>query len=301
VLDPSVMRNVPSAVCARPVIGIALGGGFARGIAHIGVLRVLERDGIPIDRIAGVSAGAIVAGAYASGTTLEELAEVGLRMRLSDIAGFNLSRFAFATTSRMTKFLRRILKCDRFEEMRMPVCAVATDLASGDLVIFGGHGDVITPIRSSCAYPGVFRPVEYEGRNLIDGALSMEMPVAPLRLMGATRVIAVQLAGKLSARASNVFEFVNRCFRILRARTETIWRRESDVVIEPDAACGDWRSFDRSQDLIAAGERAAVAALPTIREWLAVPMRANLGSGDHPTGTWYHTAETVRRILMDRH
>lgn len=140
----------------------------------------------------------------------------------------------------------------------MPVCAVATDLASGDPVIFGGHGDVITPIRSSCAYPGVFRPVEYEGRNLIDGALSMEMPVAPLRLMGATRVIAVQLAGKLSARASNVFEFVNRCFRILRARTETIWRRESDVVIEPDAACGDWRSFDRSQDLIAVGN---------VRQW----------------------------------
>jgi NTE family protein len=263
------MMNVPSAECARPVIGIALGGGFALGIAHIGVLRELERNGIPIDRIAGVSAGAIVAGAYASGSTLDELAEVALRMRLSDIAGFNLSRFAFATTSRMTKFLRRILKCDRFEEMRMPACAVATDLASGDPVIFRGCGDVITPIRSSCAYPGVFRPVEYEGRNLIDGAFSMEMPVAPLRLMGATRVIAVQLAGKLPARVSNVFELVNRCFRIQRARTETIWRRECDVVIEPDAACGGWRSFDRSQDLIAAGEGAAVAALPTIREWLA--------------------------------
>ena len=273
------MMRTASDDYSRPVVGIALGGGFARGIAHIGVLRAIERHGIPIDLIAGVSAGAIVAGAYASGANLEELAAVASRMKLSDIASLNVSRLAFSTTKRMTRLLTRILKCDRFEEMRIPLCAVATDLASGDPVVFSGCGDVITPIRSSCAYPGLFRPVEYQGLQLIDGAFSMEMPVNPLRRMGATKVIAVHLAGKLPPAASNVFELVNRCFRILRARTEAVWRADCDLVIEPDADLANWRSFDCSRMLIDAGERAALAALPSIRELLAEPPREGCAKG----------------------
>jgi NTE family protein len=268
------MKNSVKAECPKAIIGLALGGGFARGIAHVGVLRVLERNGIPVDRITGVSAGAIVAGAYASGTGLDELADIALRMKVSDIASLNLSRLAFATTARMTTFLRRILKGHRFEDMRIPFSTVATDLAAGEPVVFSGRGDVITPIRSSCAYPGLFHPVEYEGRHLIDGAFSMEMPVAPLRAIGATRVIAVKLAAKLTAPASNVFELVNRCFYILRSRTEAIWRSECDLVIEPDAEVTDWYSFDRAQDLIAAGERAALGAVPAIREWFSEPATA---------------------------
>jgi NTE family protein len=273
------MTNISQPEWAQPVIGVALGGGFARGIAHIGVLRAFERNGIPVDRIAGISAGAIVAGAYASGTGVEELADIALRMKLSDFGNISLSRLAFATTGRMEKFLGRILKCHRFEEMKTPACAVATDLAAGEPVVFRGRGDVITPIRSSCAYPGLFRPVEYEGRYLIDGAFSMEMPVAPLRLMGATRIIAVQLAGKLPPPASNIFALVNSCFRILRARSDAIWRRDCDLVIEPDADSAEWNSFDCARNLMAAGERAGLAALPKIREWLSAD-----GGGSHSAG-----------------
>jgi NTE family protein len=251
------------------VIGLALGGGFARGITHIGVLRVFERNSVPVHRIAGVSAGAMIAAAYASGTSLDELEEIAGRMRLSDVAGLMISRVAVASTDRMTKFLMRLLKRYVFEEMQIPLCAIATDLDRVDPVVFRERGDVLIPIRASCAYPGLFHPVRHEGRYLVDGAFSMEIPAAPLRQMNATRVIGVHVDGKNSpAAAKNIFQVVSRCSRILHSRTETQWRRDCDLVIEPDVTCADWNSFSRAQNLIAAGEAAATAALPIIREWL---------------------------------
>jgi NTE family protein len=251
----------------RPLIGLALGGGFARGIAHIGVLRVFERYGIPVDLIAGVSAGAIVAAAYASGAALDELAETACRMKLSDFARWRVSRMALATTDRMTTFLTRLLKRHRFEEMKIPLCAVATDLVRGTPVIFCDRGDVIAPVRSSCAYPGLFHPVQYEGSYLVDGAFSMEMPAEPLRRMRATRVIAVHLTVRAwPAGPKNMLDVITRCFGILHSRTEPGWREICDLVIEPEVNV-EWNAFDCTRRLIAAGEEAALAALPRIRAW----------------------------------
>src|SRR5690349_12953403 len=154
----------------QPRIGLALGGGFARGIAHAGVLQVFEQNGIPIHCITGVSAGSIVAAAYASGATPAEIAHAGCAMRFGDVARWSLCRMGFVVSERMKRFLERLLKNYRFEEMRIPLGVLATDLCNGKEVRFHGSGDVFLPIRASCSYPGLFAPVQCDGRLLVDGA-----------------------------------------------------------------------------------------------------------------------------------
>src|SRR5215831_4879390 len=220
----------PPEPAATPKIGLALGGGFARGVAHAGVLAAFERHGVPIHCITGVSAGSIVAAAYASGATPEEIARAGCAMRFGDVARWSLCRMGFVVSERMKRFLERLLKAHRFEEMRIPLGIIATDLCTGQPVRFRDRGDVVLPIRASCSYPGLFQPVRYNGRLLVDGAISMEIPAALARHLGATHVISVHLPAQAADKApTNVFQVVNRCFQIMQTRTEDSWRRESDL------------------------------------------------------------------------
>jgi NTE family protein len=265
---------------AIPKIGLALGGGFARGIAHAGVLRTFERHGIPIHCIAGVSAGSIAAAAYASGASPDEIALAGCAMRFGDVARWSLSRIGFVVSERMKRFLERLLKNYRFEEMRIPLGVIATDVCTGEPVSFHGSGDVFLPIRASCSYPGLFQPVHHDGRLLVDGAMSMEIPAALCRTLGATHVISVHLPPPVNGHAPrNVFQVVNRCFQIMQTRTEDAWRRQSDLVIAPDVGNVEWDGFTSGPDMLKAGESAALAALPQIRAWfpheIAVPVSAS--------------------------
>src|SRR5438445_8345601 len=136
-------------------VGLALGGGFARGIAHVGVLRVFEKYEIPISYIGGVSAGSIVAAAYASGATVDEIAKAGSMMRFADVARWTISKMGLAGSDRMNLFLQKLLKHHHFENMKIPLGIVATDLASGEPVSFRDRGDVTLAIRASCSYPGL--------------------------------------------------------------------------------------------------------------------------------------------------
>jgi NTE family protein len=250
-------------------IGLALGGGFARGIAHLGVLRAFERHQIPISCIAGISAGSIAAACYASGCTLDEIERVARAMRFKDVARWTLSRFGLAESNRMVAFLQHSLKTCRFEAMRIPLAVVASDLASGDPVVFRDSGDVTTAVRASCAYPGLFQPVRYEGRYLVDGLVSMEVPAAPLRAMGATHVISVSLPSPAqSVDPRSLLCVISRSFQILAARSEYGWRRASTLVIEPAVADVSWDAFTSCGKLIEAGERAAEAAIPAILQWM---------------------------------
>ncbi|HEY1496843.1 MAG TPA: patatin-like phospholipase family protein [Candidatus Solibacter sp.] len=253
-------------------IGLALGGGFARGIAHTGVLNVFQREGIPIHCITGVSSGSIVAGAFASGAAPDEIARAGCAMRFGDIASWRLCRMGFAASERMANFLERLLKRHRFEQMAMPLGILATDLATGESVTFRDSGDVFLPIRASCSYPGLFQPVRWEGRLLVDGAMTMEIPALLARQLGATHVISVHLPVEPGGvPPNNMFQVVNRCFQILQTQTEEGWRRHSNLVIAPDVRSVDWDGFGCGPNLIKAGEAVAEAALPTIRRWLPAP------------------------------
>src|SRR5579863_755729 len=264
-----ILATVSPAPVSPPRIGLALGGGFARGIAHVGVLRVLERENIPLHCITGVSAGAIVAAAYASGATTEEIAAVGTAMRFGDVARWSLSKLGFAGSDRMVAFMAKLLKHMRFEDMRIPLGVVATDLRSGQPFSFRDTGEVTPAIRASCSYPGLYRPFELNGRMYVDGAITVEVPSHLARLMGATHVISATIPNQDEAfEPHNMFQVVSRCFQILMSFNEEGWRKESDIVVVPDVGAIPWDGFENAMAMIEAGERAAEQALPRIRTWL---------------------------------
>jgi NTE family protein len=269
-----------------PRIGLALGGGFARGIAHIGVLRALEKNNIPIHAVAGVSSGAIVAAAMASGSSADEIQQIALSMKFRDVARWTVNLLGLAGNDRMITFLSRLLKTNRFEEMQIPLAIIATDLAKGQPVTFHGKGDVVAPIRASCAYPGLFLPLRYQGRMLVDGFVSMEVPAAPLLQMGADRVISVVIPNQEgSGDCGNMFSVISRCFQLMSARTENSWRRYSNIVISPPVADMSWDSFASANRLIELGEQSAMAAMPQIKRWLAQPTPAAIQSIAQAKGT----------------
>lgn len=270
-------KAVPSAPAFAPSIGLALGGGFARGIAHIGVLKVLEEEGIPVRVIAGTSVGALIGACYCSGLTLEEMQEVAHNTRFTSFARWTLSRCGFASNDRMIAYLTRTLKCKTFEELRIPLGVTATDFNSGEGVVFHS-GSVIDPVRASCAYPGMFLPVEIRGRYFVDGMLSHPVPSRPIREMGADRVIAVHLKGTWSQKRAprHLLEVIGQSFAIAQDAMSSIWRSAADVVIEPDVAGYAYDDFKRADDLIRVGEVAMRAALPEVRKWVQAPAQAGL-------------------------
>jgi len=263
-------RRQRPAAPVTPRIGLALGGGFARGIAHAGVLRAFDRHGIPLHCITGVSAGSIVAAAFASGTRADEIGLVGSSMRFRDVARWSLCRMGFLGSERMKRFLKGLLKTYRFEEMRIPLSVVATDLCTGEAVSFRDTGDVFLPIRASCSYPGLFQPVHAGDRLLVDGAMSIEIPALLARELGATHVVSVYLAPPPCVRPpKDLFQVIRRCFQIMQGRTQSAWRRHSDLIITPDLQAIEWNGFDAGPELVRAGEAAALAAVPAIQSWFS--------------------------------
>jgi NTE family protein len=255
-----------------PTIGVALGGGFARGMAHIGVLKVLEQEGIPIRIVAGTSVGALIGAAYCSGLSIEELEKVAHSVRFTTFARWTVSRYGFASNDRMVQFLNRTLKVKTFEELRIPLAVTATNFNSGEGVVFHS-GSMVDPIRASCAYPGMFLPVEIRGRWLVDGMLSHPVPTSPLHEMGADRVIAVHLRGQWSKDGAprHLFDVIGQSFAIAQDQMSHLWRGAADVIVEPDVAGFAYDDFKRAGELITAGEIATRKVLPEIRKWLETP------------------------------
>jgi NTE family protein len=259
----------PEAATRAPSIGIALGGGFARGIAHVGVLKVLEEENIPIHFVAGTSVGALIGAAYCSGVTPAELEELATRVRFKHFARWTLSRFGLASNQRMIGFLNSILKARTFEELRIPLAVTATDFSTGEGAVFQS-GPLIDPVRASCAYPGMFLPVKIDGRLLVDGMLAHAVPTAPLRKMGAERVLAVHLKGTwtTSEGPRHLFDVIGQCFAIAQELNCDMWKSAADLVIDPDVNGYSYDGFVHSAALVRAGEVATRAALPQIRKWL---------------------------------
>lgn len=259
-----------------PAIGLALGGGFARGIAHVGVLKVLEEEGIPVRVICGTSVGALIGASYCSGLSAGELEEVARSVRFTSFARWTLSRYGFASNDRMVAFLTRTLRVRTFEELRIPLGVTATDFNTGDGVVFHS-GPIIDPVRASCAYPGMFLPVNIRGRWLVDGMLSHPVPTRPVREMGAERVLAVHLKGQWSKNGAprHLFDVIGQSFAIAQDKMSTVWKGAADLVIEPDVAGFAYDDFKRAAELVHAGELAMRQALPEVRKWLESPAAVN--------------------------
>ena len=259
----------------RPLLGLALGGGFARGLAHIGVLKVLLENRIPIDSVAGTSIGSIVAAAPASGCAIDEMAAAARKVRWSSIARWTFPRFGFATNEPLRAFLSKALPCRTFEQLKLSLAIVAADLRTGEEVIFR-EGELLTPLRASCSFPGLFVPVEYRGRLLIDGAFVNSVPVSALS--GVDAVVAVNIRSNgLERCPTSLFEIVGESFRITQNFNQSSWRDRSDLVIEPELKDFRWGDFGRSRESIAAGERAAQRALPALRDLLRQRIAEGVG------------------------
>ncbi len=249
----------------RPRVGLALGGGFARGISHIGVLRVFEQEGIPVEFIAGTSVGALIAAGYASGASLDYMEAQGSGTTFRDFGRWTLSRMGMASNERLENFLHKFTTARYFEEMKIPLSIVATDLIKGETVYFT-EGEIGPALRASCAYPGLFLPVEYRGRILVDGFLTEAVPTEAVKKLGATVIIAVYLEpGELKERPRNTIEVIGRSFSIIQGTYEQPWRALADVVMEPDVHDVLWDGFAQTPRLVAAGAAAARAAMPKIR------------------------------------
>jgi NTE family protein len=254
---------------ALPAIGVALGGGFARGMAHIGVLKVLEEENIPIRLVTGTSVGALIGAAYCSGLSIEELEKLARSVRFTTFARWTVSRYGFASNDRMIAFLARTLKVKTFEELRIPLGVTATDFNSGEGIVFHS-GSIVDPVRASCAYPGMFLPVNIRGRWLVDGMLSHPVPTRPLRDMGAERVLAVHLKGQWSKNGAprHLFDVIGQSFAIAQDMMGQVWRSAADVVVEPEVGGFAYDDFKRAGELIKSGEVAMRAAMPEVRRWL---------------------------------
>src|SRR5215469_10495999 len=256
--------NVP-ADSKRPRIGLALAGGFARGIAHIGVLRVFREAGIPIDMVAGTSVGALIGAAYCSGASLEDMERVASETKFADFGRWTPSWLGLATNQRLEQFLARFTPLKNFEDLKTPLAIAATDINAGLPVYYYQKGPLGPPLRASCAYPGLFVPIQYEGRTLVDGFLTALVPYEGLLLMGAELVIAVYLEPGMSGEPRTFTDVLSRSFNVIQKHADLEWRQYVDVVIEPDVTSFVWDDFSKTSDMIRAGEEAAMKALPAIR------------------------------------
>lgn len=278
----------------RLKLGVALGGGFARGLVHIGVLKALEAAQIPVDFVAGTSVGAIIGACYCAGVSAAELEEIARATRFKDFARWTLSRYGFCSNDRMTQFCSRVLKVSTFEELRIPLAVTATKFRTGQAVVFT-KGPLVPPIRASCAYPGMFLPVEIDGHSYVDGMLAYAVPTTPLRTMGAERVLGVYLSAHWMQHRPprHLFEVIGQCFSIAQDKMSDLWKKDADLVLEPDVNGFSYDCFERAKELIAIGEKSAIACLPVLRIMLNVPDPATSLSAALPPSTPISTQPSV--------
>ena len=254
-------------------IGLALSGGAARGMAHVGVLRAFVELGIPIDCIAGTSAGSIVGGAFAAGMSVDEIADLGRKLRWRHVGRITVSRFGVQTNARLENFMRARLPITKFEELPVPFAAVATDLKTGEPVVMKDEGDLPFAIRASCTIPGWYVPVpDREGRQLVDGGLVAVIPAAVTRALGADVVISVDVnsAGatffaSLLSPSNSVFGVLLQSMMVIQRSVSRQHCELSDLVITPKVGHIRWDQVRRADELMVAGYEAGLESIPKIR------------------------------------
>ena len=253
---------------SQPTVGLALSGGAARGLAHVGVLRALAENDIPVSCVAGTSAGSIVGGAFAAGMPVEQIADLGRNMRWRDIGRVTMSRLGVQSNDRLEQYLRAHLPISRFDDLPIPFAAVATELKTGAAVILRDEGDLPFAIRASCAIPGWYVPVaDPEGRQLVDGGLVAVIPATVTRSLGADIVIAVDVnaGGATFIGATSVIGVLLQSMLVVQKTASHYQLELSDFVIRPQVGHIRWDEMGRADELIAAGYEAGLESIPQIR------------------------------------
>lgn len=249
-------------------VGLALSGGAARGFAHLGVLKVLVEAGIPVDMVAGTSAGSFAGAAFAAGMPVEEIIEMSRKVSWAKISGLTASPRSLLSNAPMARFIRERFPVHRIEDLRIPYAAVACDLDSGKEHVFRDEGDLAVAVRASCAIPGVYAPVRHEGRFLVDGGIITAMPSETVKRLGADFVIAVDVL----ASGSSYFKrprtllgvMLQSALTLIKAASEA-QHYHADVVIIPEIAHLRPDQLGKLDEFVELGELAAREKLPEIR------------------------------------
>jgi len=259
----------------EPKIGLVLGGGGARGLAHIGVLKVLEEEDIPIHMIAGASVGALIGALYAAGVSTSEMEEMSQDMRwgsLTNYSRFSMMRLMLTeqplSTRNMELYLQKHINDKRFDELKIPFACVATDLQTGERVVFR-EGSVALAARASATIPGLFEPVVFRHRYLVDGGLVSNIPTDLVALMGADTIIAVDVTSDLTRfEPTNIIATLNQAISIQSESKSHEELVHADFVIRPSLREITAMDLARSAECIDAGSLATRQAVPGIKRLL---------------------------------
>jgi NTE family protein len=253
----------------RPRVGLALSGGAARGMAHIGVLRALEENAIPVDAIAGASAGALVGGLYAAGLSVAQLELMAKKFRWRRMGRPSFSRLGLQSNAPMEKFLRAHLPVTRFEDLRIPFAALATDLVSGTVVVLRDSGDLPFAIRASVCLPAFYVPVrDSKGRLLVDGGLVANLPISHTRDLGADIVIAVDVGAdgaKFMEQPRTALGVLTQVFVAVERVVSQQQAPTADFIIIPRVGHIRWDQSRRADELVKIGYETTIAAMDQIK------------------------------------
>ncbi len=266
---PAPPPTPPVATPKPPIkIALVLGGGAARGFAHIGVIKVLEAQGIVPDIIVGTSAGSVVGALSAAGMSGIEMQHTAIEIEEDAVTDWALPDRGILKGEALQEFINKKVKRLPLEKLAKPLGVVATDLRSGDMVVFR-TGSTGIAVRASCSVPGVFQPVSINGREYVDGGLSSPVPVRSARAMGADFVIAVDIGGKPSDKAESTLDMLLQTFLIMGNSISRLELEDADQVIRPRTKGLRVTGFEDRHLAILEGEKATLAILPELKYKLA--------------------------------
>ncbi|MEK8033685.1 patatin-like phospholipase family protein [Ideonella sp. DXS29W] len=249
-----------------PRIGLALGGGAARGFAHIGVIQVLEEQGIRPDLVVGTSAGSLVAAMYASGKSGVEMGSLAQSMDESGLTDWSFPGRGLIRGEALARYVRQQTGGLTIEQMKMPLGIVATDLADGQPILFQ-RGDTAVAVRASSAVPAVFQPVKIGSKEYVDGGLVSPVPVRFARQMGADLVIAVDISSPPDGNATgDALRMLLQTFAIMSRSINRFELKEAEVVVRPTLSGVSSADFTARMKAIQSGREAALAMLPQLRQ-----------------------------------
>lgn len=247
-------------------IALVLGAGASKGFAHIGVLKVLESNKIPIHMIVGTSAGSFVGSIYAYGYNAYDLQKLSLGIEKSDVADFMLPDNGFIKGDKLEEYVNRIVRKTTIEKLKIPFYAVATNIQTGKETVFA-TGNTGTAVRASCSIPGIFRPVIISGKMFVDGGVVSPVAVEAAKSLGADIVIAVDISGDMgTTQPQGTVDTILQSINIMYSKLAATQMLRADVVIKPKVGYIGSSDFSKRHEAVIEGEKAALEALPQIQE-----------------------------------
>ncbi|NQU74326.1 MAG: patatin-like phospholipase family protein [Candidatus Omnitrophica bacterium] len=249
---------------------LVLSGGSARGIAHLGAIRVLKREGIEFDLVVGTSIGALVGAAYCLDRSLDEIEQMALRITATDLLDVTISRMGLTEGNKLENIIREIVGDKTFKDMKVPLAVTAIDVEAGLDVYFTEGEDLVKTIKASCSLPGIFKPVEFDGKLLIDGGMRQHLPTEIAKKLGADFIVAVDVGfcvkkGKINSMLGVIMQSI----QIMGQELSAGQAKKADILICPQLGNDiDQLAFNQAAFIIEKGKEATEKALPELKKYV---------------------------------